>query len=412
VPGDKSISHRAVLFAALARGTTHIRNLNRGDDVGASVVALRALGVQASADDGQLCVAPVQPFRDPQGSIDCGNSGTTMRLLAGMLAGSVNALLDGDESLRRRPMERIAAPLRAMDADVTCGPHGLPPVRIARNDKPLRGVTHDLPVASAQLVSSLLLAGVRARGTTTIHVPAQPRNHGELMLRAMGAAIDWTARSVSIKASKLHALDTYDVPGDLSAAAYFIAAATCLTDSRISVLDTGVNPSRVGVLDVMREMGAHIGIKALRERHGEPSADIEVSASEPLRNIEISSSRIPNLIDDIPLLCALAAHADGTLVARGLAELRVKESDRIASTIALLRAFGVAVAEIPDGISVRGGRPLRPPERVSTGGDHRIGLTAATLAAMARSPIVIDDAECIATSFPDFATSWQAAFAR
>jgi len=215
-----------------------------------------------------------------------------------------------------------------------------------------------------------------------------------------------------VEPSELRALENYEVPGDLSAAAYFIAAATAVRESRISVLDTGVNPTRTAVLDVMRDMGAHIGIKALRERHGEPSADIEVSSAQPLRNVELTPPQIPSLIDEIPVLCALAAYAEGTFTARGLAELRVKESDRVAGTIALLRAFGVAVSEVPDGISVRGGRPLRPPDRVSTGGDHRIGLTAAVLAAIAQAPIVIDDADCIATSFPGFSAAWQAAFAR
>jgi 3-phosphoshikimate 1-carboxyvinyltransferase len=423
VPGDKSISHRAVLFAALAHGTTEIRNANEGDDVEASVSALRALGVHVEQKAGALRIRGLGRFVDPPGAINCGNSGTTMRLLAGMLAGSVNAVLDGDASLRHRPMERIAAPLRAMGADVTCAPDGLPPVRLARAAGALHGAQHELTVASAQLVSALLLAGLRARGSTTITTPAQPRNHGELMLHAMGARMSWTsppkaatsgpdaAYSVTVEPSELHALETIDVPGDLSAAAYFIAGATRLSGSRISVLETGVNPTRTAVLDVMRDMGAHIGIKALRERHGELSADIEVSAAAPLRNLELEAACIPNLIDDIPLLCALAAGADGTFVANGLAELRVKESDRIASTIALLRSFGVAVTEISDGIAVRGGRPLRAPERIDTGGDHRIGLTAAVLAAMARAPIVIDDAECIATSFPGFAAAWQAAFA-
>ena len=412
VPGDKSISHRAILFAALARGPTRVRNANRGDDVNASVGALRAFGVPVTDATDTITIAPAGRFRDPRAPIDCGNSGTTMRLLAGLLAGSVNAVLDGDESLRRRPMERVAAPLRAMGADVTCSPGGLPPLKLMRQTQPLRGISYELPVPSAQLVSALLLAGVRAQGGTTIHVPAQPRNHGELMLRAMGADITWTADTVSVRHSELRALEDYEVPGDLSAAAYFVAAATCLSGSRISVLDTGVNPTRTGVLDVMRDMGAHIGIKALREHDGEPSADIEVSAAAPLHNVEIAAARIPNMIDEIPLLCAIAAHATGTFVAHSLGELRVKESDRIASTVKLLRAFGVAVYEIRDGISVRGARRLRPPERVSTGGDHRIGMTAALLAAIAQSPIVIEDADCIATSFPDFAASWQAAFAR
>jgi len=216
---------------------------------------------------------------------------------------------------------------------------------------------------------------------------------------------------VRVQPSALRALEDYEVPGDVSSAAYFIAAATCLQVSRISVLGVGINPTRTAALDVMRDMGAHISIRGLRVMHGEPVADIEVSSAAPLRNVELDPARIPNFIDEIPLLCALAATAQGAFVVRGAEELRGKESDRIASTVELLRAFGVAVTELPDGIAVRGGRPLRPPERIATGGDHRIGMTAAVLAAAANAPIIIDDAACIGTSFPGFAESWHAAYA-
>ena len=412
MPGDKSISHRAVLFAAIANGPTTIRNCNAGEDVRASLRAVQALGVAVDGDAPSPRVVGADALNDPRGAVDCGNSGTTMRLLMGMLAGRVSALLDGDSSLRRRPMERVAAPLRAMGASIECAAGGVPPVRIARSASALRGITHELPIDSAQLKTALLLAGLRASGETTL-VSARPsRDHSELMLRAMGADISFDARSATIRPSGLRSLGTYEVPGDLSAAAYFVAAATCLVGSRISVRDTGINPSRAHVLDVLRDMGAHFGIRALRERNGEPSADLEVASATPLRGVELDPERIPNVIDEIPLLCAVGAVAEGTFIVRGAEELRVKESDRIASTIELLRAFGVAVAELPDGITVRGGRPLRPPDRISTGGDHRIGMTAAVLAAAARAPIVIDDADCIATSYPGFEQAWCAAFAR
>jgi 3-phosphoshikimate 1-carboxyvinyltransferase len=412
VPGDKSISHRAVLFAALAQGTTTVRNCNAGTDVGSSIGALRALGIAVDGDAPIVRIVGAADLADPAATVDCGNSGTTMRLLMGMLAGRVNAVLDGDASLRRRPMERVAAPLRAMGARIECAAGGVPPVRVAREQQTLRGIVYELPVDSAQVKTALLLAALRASEETTIVSQGASRDHSELMLRAMGAPIVLQARSVRVQPSRLRSLDEYEVPGDLSAAAYFVAAATCLPGSRISVLDTGINPTRAHVLDVLRDMGAHIGIRSLRERYGEPSADLEVVSASPLRGVELDPARIPNVIDDIPLLCAVAAVANGSFVVRGAEELRVKESDRIASTVELLRAFGVAVSELPDGLAVRGGRPLRPPERIDTGGDHRIGMTAAVLAAAARAPLIIDDADCIATSYPGFEDAWRAAFAR
>jgi 3-phosphoshikimate 1-carboxyvinyltransferase len=410
VPGDKSISHRAVLFAAIARGTTRIENINRGDDVRSTIDAVRALGVSARPGD-VVYVVGSDELRDPADVIDCGNSGTTMRVLAGMLAGRVDAVLDGDDSLRRRPMERVAAPLRAMSADVRCAAGGTAPITLLRSAAPLRGVTYELPAASAQVKTAIMVAGLRARGSTSITSPQRSRDHSELMLGAMGASLEVDDLRVRIKPSALRALGDYRVPGDVSAAAYFIAAATCVQGSRISLLATGINPTRTAALDVMRDMGAHISIRGLSVAHGEPVADIEVSSAAPLRNVELDQSRMANLIDEIPLLCAVAAAAQGTLIVRGADELRTKESDRIAATIELLRAFGVAVSELPDGLAVRGGRPLRPPKEYSTGGDHRIGLTAAVLAAIANAPLVIEDADCIATSFPGFEASWQAAFA-
>jgi len=411
VPGDKSISHRAVLFAAIAQGTTTVRNCNAGEDLRSSISALRALGVSVDGGGTSVHVTGVETFSDPPDLVNCGNSGTTMRLLMGMLAGRVNAVLDGDASLRRRPMERVAAPLRAMGANLETAKGGVAPVRLARGGD-LTGRTLELAVDSAQLRTALLLAGLRARGQTTLIGSRASRDHTELMLRAMGAKIELEPGRERLQPSALQSLGTYDVPGDLSAAAYFVAAATCLPGSRISVRQTGINPTRTAVLDVLNDMGAHISIRSLREHRGEPSADLEVVSAAPLRGIELDPALIPNLIDDLPLLCAVAATAEGTFVVRGAGELRTKESDRIASTVELLRAFGVAVSEQPDGISVRGGRPFRPPERIDSGGDHRIGLTAAVLAAAARAPIIIDDAECIATSYPDFEKGCRAAFAR
>ncbi|HME81288.1 MAG TPA: 3-phosphoshikimate 1-carboxyvinyltransferase [Candidatus Eremiobacteraceae bacterium] len=411
VPGDKSISHRILIFAGAATGRTRVLGINRGEDVAATIRALRGLGVSVEDDGTALAVDGAGEFRDPAAPIDCGNSGTTMRVLAGLLAGRANAVLDGDESLRRRPMERVAVPLRAMGADVRSSPGGHAPLTLSRSDTRLHGITHELETASAQVKTAIMLAALRARGTTTISSPCQSRDHSELMLAEMGAALAIEGLRVRVQPSSLHALADYEVPGDVSSAAYFIAAATCVQGSRISVLGVGINPTRTAALDVMRDMGAHISIRGLRVMHGEPVADIEVSSAAPLRNVELDPARIPNLIDEIPLLCAVAATAQGAFVVRGAEELRGKESDRIASTVELLRAFGVAVTELPDGIAVRGGRPLRPPERIATGGDHRIGMTAAVLAAAAKAPIAIDDAVCIGTSFPGFEAAWHAAYA-
>ncbi|MBV8366592.1 MAG: 3-phosphoshikimate 1-carboxyvinyltransferase [Candidatus Eremiobacteraeota bacterium] len=412
VPGDKSISHRVVLFSAIAAGTTTIANLNRGADVQASLNAVRVLGARVDQDGVLVRVTGVARLRDPAQPIDCANSGTTMRVLAGALAGRVNAVLDGDASLRARPMERVAEPLRAMGADVRCSERGTAPIVFTPSQKQLRGITYELPIASAQVKTAVLLAGLRAKGATAVISPSHSRDHSELMLSAMGAAVDVDGLRTTVRPAQLHALDGYAVPGDVSAAAYFIAAATALPGSRISVLATGINPTRSAALDVMRDMGAHISIRNLSVQHGEPVADIEVSSASPLRNVELDPARVANVIDEIPLLCALAATANGSFTVRDAAELRTKESDRIRSTIELLRAFGVSVNELPDGIAVRGGRPLRPPLAISTGGDHRIGLTAAVLAAAARAPLVIEDADCIATSFPDFERAWHAAFAK
>ncbi|HZV79516.1 MAG TPA: 3-phosphoshikimate 1-carboxyvinyltransferase [Candidatus Binatus sp.] len=410
VPGDKSISHRIVLFSAIATGATSILNINRGDDVRASINAVHVLGVGVQEDDARIRIEGRNTLRDPARTIDCGNSGTTMRVLAGALAGRINAVLDGDESLRARPMERVAAPLRDMGADIRCSERGTAPISFASSSKPLRGISYEMPVPSAQVKTALLLAGLRAKGTTTIVSPAQSRDHSELMLSAMGAAIDTNGLRATVRASELRGIGEYAVPGDVSAAAYFAAAATCLQGSRISLIATGINPTRTAALDVMRDMGAHISIRGLAMHHGEPVADIEVSSAAPLHNVTLDPARVANLIDEIPLLCALAATAAGSFTVRGATELRTKESDRISSTIELLRAFGVSVSELPDGIAVRGGRPLRPPASISTGGDHRIGLTAAVLAAAAKAPILIEDADCIATSFPDFEKRWHAAF--
>jgi 3-phosphoshikimate 1-carboxyvinyltransferase len=413
VPGDKSISHRALMCASIARGTSTIVNANLGEDVNSTRRALCALGVAIEdVDDGTMQVAGIDAFSDPQAVIDCGNSGTTMRMLAGLIAGSVNAVLDGDDSLRRRPMERVAQPLRQMGADVSTGADGRPPLSVRRVDARLRGSRIEMNVASAQVKSAILFAGLRASGETTVVEPLPTRDHTERMFRAMGADIDVHAPLVTVRPSRLQAIERWEIPGDFSAAFFFIAGAALLPGAHVAIRNVGVNASRIAALDVVTRMGADVAFTNRRDVCGEPVADVTVRGRAGLRAAEIRPDQVPNLIDEIPALCALAAGANGEFAIRGAAELRTKESDRIATTAALLRAFGADVQEFTDGLTVRGGRPLRAPERVSTGGDHRIGMSAALLALATGAAIEIDGADCIATSFPGFEAAWCSAFAR
>ena len=398
------------MLAGIARGTTTIANCNRGDDVARSIAALRALGARARWSGRELFIEGTEDLRRPARTIDCGNSGTTLRLLMGLLAGRVDARLDGDHSLRRRPMERVAAPLRAMNAEIETGPRGRAPVGIHRIEGTLAGIEYRMPVASAQLKSALLLAGLRASGVTRVISPLACRDHTERMLAAMGAPLQFTAHEAAVRSGWLRALERYEVPGDISAATFFLVAAAALPGFRLELHGVGVNPTRSAVLDALRAMGVALTVSKVRERHGEPFADIEVRGGAALRGIDIAPAAVPNLIDELPALCALAAVAEGTFCVRGAAELRVKESDRIARTVALLHSFGVGVRDAGDGIIIEGRRRLRSPQRISTAGDHRLGMTAASLAAIARAPITIDDADCIETSFPGFARAWVDAF--
>jgi 3-phosphoshikimate 1-carboxyvinyltransferase len=411
VPGDKSISHRALMFGAIARGTTEVRNVNLGADVLTTVAALQQLGVDVRRIAGSVfSVDGVTDFRDPSDTIDCGNSGSTMRMLAGLLANRVTAVLDGDESLRRRPMERVASPLREMGAHIQTGRNGLPPLRLQRSSGHLRAQTIDMTHASAQVKTALLLAGLRADGQTTVIEPLTTRDHSERMLKAMGANIEVARRAVLVRPSSLRSLPVLEVPGDFSAAFFFIAAAAASPGAHVRIKDVGVNPTRTAALDVARAMGVDVRLQDERTVCGEPVAEIEIRGGPTLRGVGVPPDIVPNLIDEIPALCALASVAQGNFTVRGASELRVKESDRISTTAALLRAYGIAVDVFPDGLTVRGGSEMRPPQAISTSGDHRIGMSGAVLAVAANSPLVIQDADCIATSFPGFEESWRSAF--
>jgi len=410
MPGDKSISHRIVMLSAIARGQTEIRGLNGGDDVGRTIRALQAVGASIRSAGKALVVSGAAELRDPAGAIDCGNSGTTMRLLMGLLAGRIRGTLDGDASLRRRPMDRVALPLRRMGADIETGAAGRPPVALGGR-RALRAIEFTLPVASAQLKSAVLFAALRAEGTTTVSSPVATRDHAERMLAAMQAPIRFGGPVLSVQRGELAALGTYAVPGDISGAAFFLIAAAALPGFTLVVREVCVNPTRSAVIDALRAMGVKLSIRNVRVQHDEPRADIEVRGTGSLRGISIGGAAVPALIDELPALCALGAVADGEFSLRNAGELRTKESDRLATSAALLRSFGAEVRELDDGLTVRRGERLRAPERISTAGDHRIGMAAAALATALRQPLVIDDADCIATSFPDFAATWSRAFA-
>lgn len=385
---------------------------NNGEDVIATIHALRQLGVEVRRVGSDSVVVGRDTFRDPATIIDCANSGTTMRLLMGMLAGRVDAVLDGDESLRRRPMARVVDPLRKMGARIATQPHGLPPVRIERQATTLRSLRFTMPVASAQVKSALILAALRASGPSVITSPGITRDHTERLLRAMGARVRVQGRTIRVEPSALKALRVVRVPGDISSAVYIICAAAALAGSDLRLRAIGINPTRTAALNVLRQMGARIEISARKQWNGEPVADVSIRGGAPLRNLRVPSRLVPNLIDEIPALCALATAAAGTFTVRGAGELKVKESNRIRTTVDLLRCFGADARPLSDGIVVQGGKPLRAPRTVLTHGDHRIGLSAAILAAVAQTPITIRDVACIATSFPNFNDTWRAAFGK
>jgi len=419
VPGDKSISHRAILFAALAEGDSLLEGLADGADVASTLAAVRALGVEvatgedAAARSGAPAArvrgAGLDGLREPSGPIDCGNSGTTMRLLAGILAGQpFETVLTGDGSLRRRPMRRVAGPLQAMGATVETSRSGTAPLKI-RGRRPLRAIVHRPEVASAQIKSCVLLAGLFAAEPTTIEEPARTRDHSERLLAAMGASIDvepagdgWLVR---IEPPARLAGLSGRVPGDVSSAAYWVAAAALLPGSRLQLPGLGLNPTRTAFLDVLRGWGAGIEIEPAGDWHGEPVGVIRVvGRAEPLTGGNIDPAMVAGLIDELPLLAALGpATADGVEI-RGAAELRVKESDRIAATAAALRGLGVEVDEFPDGLAVRGGQRLEG-GTIDASGDHRIALALAAVGLAAAGPVIIAGAEAMAVSYPGFAAA-------
>ncbi len=403
VPGDKSISHRAVMFAALADGVSSIDGCLLGEDVISTMDAMRAMGVRIDlAEHGRLQVhgVGVDGLRTPAAALDVGNSGTSMRLLCGILAGAgIGATLTGDASLSRRPMRRVADPLAAMGAHIETGNDGTPPLHIAPG-RPLHGIHYHMPVASAQVKSALLLAGLFADGRTTVREPAPTRDHSERMFAAFGVALETADGEVGISGGqRLRATDLV-VPADISSAAFFIVGAALAADSDVTLPGVGINPTRTGIIDILRAMNADIRIEREYTCGNEPVADLRVRTAS-LRGIEVRPELVPLAIDEFPAIFVAAACAEGRTVVRGAAELRHKESDRIAVMAAGLERLGVRVETFDDGIAIDGG--VLTGGRIDAHGDHRIAMAFAMAALRAGEPIEIEHAAAIATSFPHFA---------
>jgi 3-phosphoshikimate 1-carboxyvinyltransferase len=403
VPGDKSISHRAALLGAIGEGPTEVIGFLEAEDCLSTLTAVERLGVEVvRKGPGHYRIAGVglTGLQEPDAVLDCGNSGTTARLLLGVLAGQPFwTLLTGDDSLRRRPMARVAAPLRDMGATIVGRAEGSKLPLAVRGKRPLRALHYRLPIASAQVKSALLLAGLWADGPVVVEEPAPSRDHSERMLRQFGARLTTDGSRVALEpGAPLHAA-TVHVPGDISSAAFFLVAAALVPGSRVSVRRVSLNPTRTGVLDVLEAMGARVTRSDL-DGAVEPTGTLAVETAA-LGGTVIGGSLIPRLIDEVPVLAVAAAVASGPTEIRDAGELRVKESDRIAALARELGKMGGRLEERPDGLLIHGGAALEG-ARVDSGGDHRIAMALAVAGLVARGETVIADTACIATSFPGF----------
>jgi 3-phosphoshikimate 1-carboxyvinyltransferase len=410
VPGDKSISHRAVMFAALADGTSTVTNFLDGGDCRATINVMRGLGVEVEERSPTELVIHgrgLDGLQEPFDVLDCGNSGTTVRLMAGLLAGQrFSSFLTGTPQIRRRPMARIVKPLRQMGATIVGRQDGNY-VPLGLGATTLRAMEYTLPVASAQVKSCLLLAGLYAQGLTVIREPGPARDHTERMLAAMGAPITVYGNTVHSErpSGPLRPL-TISVPGDMSSAAFLLVAASIVPGSFITVADVGINPTRTGIVDALRAMGAKIEYANLREQSGEPVADLEVRAAE-LHGTIFGGEQIVTMIDELPVLAVAASQAHGRTIVRDAGELRVKETDRIASTVSELRTMGAAIEPTADGFIIDGPTRLIG-GAVESQGDHRLAMAMAVAALAAHGPSTVYGAEVTGDSFPGFETTLQA----
>ncbi len=399
VPGDKSVSHRVALMAILAEGLCRIENLASGADVQSSLEAASALGCRVRLWGTATEILGAGGRAPSEARIDCGNSGTTMRLLMGVLAGRDGKfVLDGDDSLRRRPMDRVANPLRLMDARIDC-PNGMSPVQVIGGT--LRGIEYELPVPSAQVKSAMLLAGVQANGWTVAHEPIPSRDHTERMLEAWGARIERGEKQWKVERSSLALPQSLSVPGDISSAAFFVCAAAIMPDSDVIAEGVVLNPTRGGFLDVLHRMGADVTVER-RGESPEPWGDVRVRFSPHLTGVKVEPEEVPLLVDEVPILALVASQAEGETVFAGVDELRVKESDRIEAIVSQMRRLGVDADADANALRIRGPAKLRMPARLDSFGDHRIAMTLRLAAALVGADPIIEREECASISFPGF----------
>jgi 3-phosphoshikimate 1-carboxyvinyltransferase len=402
VPGDKSISHRSIMFGSLATGVTKVTGFLRGEDALATLEAFRAMGITVE-DDGETLIIHgkgLHGLSEPADVLDCGNSGTSMRLLTGLLAGqSFFCVLSGDKYLRARPMKRVVGPLAQMGARIS-GRAGGDQAPLAIQGTKLTGIQYASPVSSAQVKSAIMLAGLYAEGETTVLEPHLSRDHSERMLRHFGAQVESFPGGVKLTGGVELTASDIAVPGDISSAAFFMVAALIVPGSELLIRSVGVNPTRTGIIDILKGMGADLELLNPREQSGEPVADIRIRSSK-LQAMEISGELVPRAIDEFPAICVAASLARGTTRVSGAAELRVKETDRIAAMAANLRRAGVSVVETADGMEITGVERLAGCSAESFG-DHRIAMSMLVAGLAATGETRVADTECIATSFPGF----------
>lgn len=403
IPGDKSITHRAVILGAIAEGKTAVHGYLPAEDCLATIQAFRAMGIEITEKKyGPLVIRGqgLWGLKEPDDILNLGNAGTALRLLTGLLAGQrFFSVLTGDASLRSRPMRRLLEPLKRMGAEIQGRDEG-DHAPIAIRGQELHGITYSLPVASAQLKSALLLAGLIARGKTTITEPVLSRDHTERSLDYLGVPLSMKGLSVSVEGRTEFKSKEIHIPGDFSSAAFLVVAALICPNSELVIKNVGLNPTRTGLIEVLIKMGGRIEIQNQREQCGEPVGGLFIRSS-PLSGLTVEGDILPRMIDELPILCVAAAVANGETVIRGAQELRVKETDRIAAMTRELRRMGVQIEELPDGMRIMGGRPLSAAVCKSSG-DHRIAMAMSIAGLAAKGKTVVEDTACIATSFPGF----------
>ncbi|AOY75814.1 3-phosphoshikimate 1-carboxyvinyltransferase [Clostridium formicaceticum] len=402
VPGDKSISHRAVMLSSISKGVSRIQGFLRGEDCLSTIACFRGLGIEIE-DKGKEIILQgkgLHGLKEPADVLDAGNSGTTMRLLSGILAGQeFLTIVTGDGSLRKRPMARVAVPLRKMGATIEGRDNGnLAPLVIRGGN--LKAIDYTSPVSSAQVKSAILLAGLYSGGKTIVREEITSRDHTEKMLKSLGAKITTEAGKVTVERSELYSQGEIEVPGDISSAAFFMAAAAAIPGSHLIIEKVGLNPTRTGIIDVLKEMGAEIEIDNVFTSGGEEIGDIIIKGKK-LQGTSIGKEIMPRLIDEIPVIAVIAAVAEGKTMITGAEELKVKESNRITSMVTEMKKLGIRVTELPDGMEIEGNNQISGGV-VESYGDHRIAMAMAIAGLFANDSVEINDSACIAVSFPEF----------